>query len=77
MVKAHRRSVTIDKPSRYRKASRSAPHGLAKERGLLGQKVGRHWRLHREAVDAWLKNQPRERQGLSTRMNNTTNREAS
>ena len=49
--------MTIGDLSKYLKISRSTLYKLAQESKLPGQKVGRHWRFHREAVDAWLKNQ--------------------
>ena len=37
---------------------RMAKYKLAQEGALPGQKVGRHWRFHRDAVDAWLRIEP-------------------
>ncbi len=31
---------------------------LAQERRVPGQKVGKHWRFSREAVDVWLRAEP-------------------
>jgi excisionase family DNA binding protein len=53
--------LTIEELSEYLKISKSTLYKLAQEGKLPGQKVGRHWRFHKEAVDAWLKNQPEER----------------
>ena len=47
--------MTIEDLSKYLKISRSTLYKLAQEGRLPSQKVGRHWRFHREAVDAWLK----------------------
>ena len=47
--------MTIEDLSKYLKISRSTLYKLAQEGKLPSQKVGRHWRFHREAVDAWLK----------------------
>lgn len=47
--------MTIDELSVYLKIAKSTLYKLAQEGKLPGQKVGRHWRFHREAVDAWLK----------------------
>lgn len=52
--------MTIEELSQYLKISRSTLYKLAQEGKLPSQKVGRHWRFHRDAVDAWLKNQPTE-----------------
>lgn len=52
----HKESVlTIDDLSAYLKIAKSTLYKLAQEGKLPGQKVGRHWRFHREAVDEWLK----------------------
>ena len=50
--------MTIEELSKYLKISRSTLYKLGQEGNLPAQKVGRHWRFHREAVDTWLKNQP-------------------
>lgn len=46
--------MSIGELSRYLKISRSTLYKLAQEGKLPGQKVGRHWRFHRDAVDGWL-----------------------
>jgi len=46
--------MTIGELSKYLKISRSTLYKLAQEGKLPAQKVGRHWRFHREAVDEWL-----------------------
>ncbi len=46
--------LTIEDLSKYLKASRSTRHKLTQEGKLPGQKVGRHWRFRREAIDKWL-----------------------
>jgi len=48
--------MTITELSEYLKISRSTLYKLAQEGKLPAQKVGRHWRFHKEAVDAWLGN---------------------
>ena len=53
--------MTIAELSKYLKISRSTLYKLAQEGKLPAQKVGRHWRFRRDAVDAWLKQQPTER----------------
>lgn len=47
--------LTIDDLSEYLKISKSTLYKLAQEGALPGQKIGRHWRFHREAVDDWLR----------------------
>lgn len=59
--------MTIDELAVYLKIPKSTLYKLAQEGKLPAQKVGRHWRFHKEAVDAWLKQQPA--QGLETTAN--------
>jgi excisionase family DNA binding protein len=47
--------LSIDDLSRYLKISKSTLYKLAQRGGIPGQKVGKHWRFHREAIDDWLK----------------------
>ncbi|HEX9834075.1 MAG TPA: helix-turn-helix domain-containing protein [Mycobacterium sp.] len=62
MAKApHDTVMTIEELSKYLKISRSTLYKLAQEGKLPAQKVGRHWRFHKDAVDSWLKQQPVER----------------
>jgi len=51
--------MTIDDLSTYLQVSKSSLYKLAQEGKVPGQKVGKHWRFHKDAVDAWLKTQPR------------------
>jgi len=46
--------MTIEELSKYLKISRSTLYKLAQKGNLPAQKVGRHWRFHRAAVDRWL-----------------------
>ena len=50
--------MTIDDLAEYLKISKSTLYKLAQEGALPGQKVGRHWRFHRESVDQWLRKEP-------------------
>lgn len=50
--------LTIDELAEYLKISKSTLYKLAQEGAVPGQKVGRHWRFHREAVDQWLRKEP-------------------
>jgi excisionase family DNA binding protein len=47
--------LTIGDLAEYLKISKSTLYKLAQEGAVPGQKVGRHWRFHREAIDEWLK----------------------
>jgi len=51
--------MTIDDLSVYLQVSKSSLYKLAQEGRVPGQKVGKHWRFHKDAVDAWLKTHPR------------------
>jgi excisionase family DNA binding protein len=46
--------LTIDELSAYLKVAKSTLYKLAQEGKLPGQKVGKHWRFRKVAVDRWL-----------------------
>jgi excisionase family DNA binding protein len=50
--------LTIEDLADYLKISKSTLYKLAQEGALPGQKIGRHWRFHRDAVDEWLRIEP-------------------
>jgi excisionase family DNA binding protein len=45
---------TIDELAEYLKISKSTLYKLAQGGALPGQKVGKHWRFHKDAIDDWL-----------------------
>lgn len=47
--------LTIDDLSVYLKISKSTLYKLVREGKVPCQKVGRHWRFHKDAIDGWLK----------------------
>lgn len=47
--------LTIDELSNYLKISKSTLYKLAQAGKVPGQKIGRHWRFHKEGIDQWLK----------------------
>ena len=47
--------LTIDELSEYLKISKSTLYKLAQAGKVPGQKIGRHWRFHKERIDQWLK----------------------
>jgi len=53
--------LTIDDLAEYLKIAKSTLYKLAQEGKLPGQKVGKHWRFHRESIDDWLKRAGQER----------------
>jgi len=58
MKKAADSVMTVDELAAYLKIPKSTLYKLAQEGKVPGQKVGRHWRFHKDAVDAWLKHEP-------------------
>ena len=50
--------LTIDELAVYLKIPKSTLYKLVREGAVPCQKVGKHWRFHKEAIDEWLKQQP-------------------
>lgn len=46
--------LTIDELSAYLKIPKSTLYKLVREGKIPCQKIGRHWRFHKGAVDNWL-----------------------
>lgn len=46
--------LTIDELADYLKVSKSTLYKLAQEGRIPGQKVGKHWRFRKDAIDRWL-----------------------
>ena len=46
--------LTIDQLAEYLKLSKSSLYHLARRGEIPGQKIGRHWRFHKVAIDKWL-----------------------
>ena len=57
----HDAVMAIEDLAKYLNLSKSTLYKLCAEGKVPGQKVGRHWRFHKDAIDAWLKNQPVKR----------------
>lgn len=47
--------MTIEEVASYLRIPLSSAYKLAQEGKIPGQKVGRHWRFHRAALDHWIK----------------------
>ena len=47
--------LTVDEISVYLKIPRSTIYKLVREGKIPAQKIGRHWRFRKEAIDHWLK----------------------
>ncbi len=54
--------LTIDELSAYLRVAKSSLYKLAQEGKLPAQKVGKHWRFHRAAIDQWLSENQRPQQ---------------
>lgn len=46
--------MTIDDLATYLQVAKSTLYKLAQEGKVPGQKVGKHWRFSKDAVDRWL-----------------------
>ncbi|MBM3157745.1 MAG: helix-turn-helix domain-containing protein [Chloroflexi bacterium] len=46
--------LTIEELSVYLKIPRSTIYKLVREGKIPAQKIGRHWRFRKEAIDRWL-----------------------
>ena len=47
--------MTIEELAEYLKISRSTLYKLLQDGKLPGQKVGKRWRFHQDAIDEWIK----------------------
>ena len=50
--------MTIEETSRYLRVPLSSLYKLAQSGKIPCQKVGRHWRFRREAIERWLEESP-------------------
>jgi len=48
--------LTIGDLSVYLKISKSTLYKLVREGKIPCQKIGRHWRFHKDAIERWLRN---------------------
>ena len=46
--------LTLNEVATYLRIPRSTAYKLAQEGKIPGQKVGRHWRFYKVALDGWL-----------------------
>ena len=54
--------MTIEETAQYLRVPLSSLYKLAQTGKIPCQKVGRHWRFRREAIERWLERMPREEQ---------------
>lgn len=52
--------LTIEELAAYLKVPKSTLYKLVREGKVPSQKVGRHWRFLKDAVDRWLEEIPQE-----------------
>jgi excisionase family DNA binding protein len=50
--------MTIGETAQYLRISRSSLYKIAQDGRIPCQKVGRHWRFRRAAIDRWLEELP-------------------
>lgn len=55
MPKSTGEVLTIEELSEYLKIPKSTLYKLVREGSVPCQKVGKHWRFHKEAIDVWLR----------------------
>ena len=58
MVDTRPEVMTIHEVSEYLRIPISSLYRLAQSGKIPCQKVGRHWRFHRESLDRWLQENP-------------------
>ena len=52
--------MTIDELAAYLQVAKSTLYKLSQEGKVPGQKVGKHWRFKKDAIDRWLEDGPTE-----------------
>lgn len=57
--------MTVEEAAEYLKLPRSTIYKLLKERKLPGRKIGRTWRFHRQVLDEWLREWPKDESAQS------------
>jgi excisionase family DNA binding protein len=55
--------MTINETSQYLRIPVSTLYKLAQDGKVPCQKVGRHWRFRRAAIDRWLEENPNQQSG--------------
>ena len=52
--------MTIEEASKYLRIPLSSLYKLAQDGKIPCQKVGRHWRFHRQALEKWFERFPKD-----------------
>ena len=73
MVNSYIEIMTIRETAEYLRISLSSLYKLAQDGRIPCQKVGRHWRFRREAIDRWLETNPNANQNLSGKIHEVEN----
>jgi len=55
MIRKDPEVMTVDEVCEYLRIPKSSLYRLAQGGRIPCQKVGKHWRFHREAIEKWLK----------------------
>jgi excisionase family DNA binding protein len=55
MAKTTDTIMTLDDLAAYIKLSKSSLYKLCQAGKVPGTKVGQHWRFHKDAIDAWIR----------------------
>ncbi len=58
MKNSHSDVLTIDELAAYLKIPKSTLYKIVREGKIPSQKVGRHWRFRKAAIDEWLEKTP-------------------
>ncbi len=58
--------LTIEELAGYLKIAKSTLYKLVREGKIPCQKIGRHWRFRKPAIDIWLEQGPLDRADTST-----------
>ncbi|MHB1012308.1 MAG: helix-turn-helix domain-containing protein [Desulfobacteria bacterium] len=54
MAKSSGEVLTIEELAEYLKIPKSTLYKLVREGSVPCQKIGKHWRFHKDAIDLWL-----------------------
>ena len=55
MAKAPNEIMTLDDLAAYIQLSKSSLYKLCQAGKVPGMKIGRHWRFHKDIIDAWVR----------------------
>lgn len=67
MAKPADEILTIEELSVYLKIPKSTLYKLVREGAVPCQRLGKHWRFHKDAIDEWMKGRPDVARGIGGR----------